>query len=321
MLNIGIIGLGNIAKRVAGGINASKKAKLYAVASRDYEKAVAFRDVYGAEQAYGSYEEMLADPLVDLVYICTPNKFHYEQIKLCFSYKKHVICEKPMVETEKKVKELFIEAKKCGCFLMEAEKTMFTPLNVKLKEMIEEGVIGKLLSIRAEYSSDCLADLSNDHWVLDEQFGGCAGDIGVYPISFAHFHAGASVKCAKTQAFSHPKFSCNFGLQSDVLYENGVYAFLQSHWFYTPEHKGSAILAGEKGYFEVPAYWKGNEAYLHQNGTMKKITVDMESDFEGEVTHAVECVEAGLLQSPLLNENMSLEIIRIVEAANNKNKH
>ena len=318
MINIGILGLGNIAKRVAKGINCSKKANLYAAASRNGEKATPFAKEHGALKAYGSYREMLQDPNVQMVYICTPNAFHEEQIRLCFEYGKHVICEKPMVQTEEKVKQLFKEAREKGCFLMEAEKTMFTPLNKKVKEMIQDGIIGKLLTIKAEYSSDCLADISEDHWVLDKNHGGCAGDIGVYPISFSHYFADAPMKELKVQSFKHPKFSCNFGMQADVVYENGVYAFLQSHWFFTPENKGCAILAGETGYIEIPAYWKGNKAYLHKNGKVEEISVEMESDFEGEITHAAECVEQGLLESPVLGEQKTFEIIRIIESANRK---
>lgn len=317
MKNIGIIGLGNIAHRVAKGILASKHANLYAVASRDKEKAVSFGEMYGAHKACGSYEELLEDQQVDCVYICTPNAFHYDQIRLCLSYGKHVICEKPMVADKESVRILFKEAREKGCFLMEAEKTMFTPLNVKLKAMIEDGVIGKLLAIRAEYSSDVLESVEKDHWVLGEHMGGCSYDIGVYPISFAHFFAGARMHKLKVQSVRHPEFSCDFGMQADVLYENGVYGFVQSNWFYTPEHKGSAVLAGEDGYIEVPAFWKGTKAYLHKAGKVEEISVEMESDFEGEVTHAVWCIEQGLLESPVLGEEMSLEIIKIVEGAVN----
>ena len=141
MKNVGILGLGNIANRVAKGVLCSEKASLYAVASRKIENAKSFADKYGAKTYYGSYEEMLKDSEVDLVYICTPNAFHYEQIKLCLSYGKHVICEKPMVKNEMQVRELFAFARDKGCFLMEAEKTMFTPLNRKIKKMITEGTI------------------------------------------------------------------------------------------------------------------------------------------------------------------------------------
>lgn len=313
MLNFGIIGIGNIAHRVAKGILCSPKANLYAVASRNKENAKEFKEQYGAEKAYGSYEELLNDSEVDVVYICTPNALHFDQIMLCLSYGKHVVCEKPMVADEVQVKKLFAEARRKGCFLMEAEKTMFTPLNVKLKQMVREGVIGKLQAIRAEYSYDVLKEVDTDHWVLGKEMGGSAYDIGVYPISFAHFMAGSKMQDLQVEKLMHPEYSCDFGMQADILYENGVYGFLKTNWFYTAEHKGSAILAGDEGYIKVPAFWKSTKAYLYKDGKVEEISVEMESDFEGEVTHAAECIEKGLLESPVLGEEMSLEIVRVVD--------
>lgn len=314
MKNVAILGLGNIANRVVRGILCSKKASLYAVASRNMDNAKNFANKYGALNYYGSYEEMLNDPKVDLVYICTPNTFHYEQIKLCLAYGKHVICEKPMVKNEEQVRELFSLAREQGCFLMEAEKTMFTPLNRKVKEMIVEGEIGKLHTIRAQYCSEGLDGLPLDHWVLGEEFGGCSYDIGVYPICAAHYYADAKMKEFQAEAVKNPEFKCDFGMDADIFYENGIYANVRSNWFYQSENKGKAVLVGDKGYFEVPSFWKGNKAYLHKDGQVTEIVVDMESDFEGEVTHAIECIESGLMESPILGEEMSVEIIRVVEA-------
>ena len=320
MKNIAILGLGNIANRVAKGVLCSKKAYLYAVASRRLEQAKSFADKYGSQVFYGSYEEMLKDVNVDLVYICTPNTLHYEQIKLCLSYGKHVICEKPMVKNEEQVRELFALAREKGCFLMEAEKTMFTPLNKKIKEMISEGVIGKLHTIRAQYCSDGLDGLSDDHWVLGEEFGGCTYDIGVYPICVAHFYADSKMKEFQAEAVKHPAYKCDFGMDADIFYKNGIYGCVRANWFYQAENKGNAVLVGDKGYFEIPAYWKGNKAYLHKDGVIEEIEVEMESDFEGEITHAVECIEKGLLESPVLSEEMSVEIIRVVEAVQKRKK-
>ena len=314
MKNIAILGLGNIANRVAKGVLCSKKACLYAVASRNIDKAKSFADKYGVKIYYGSYEEMLKDSNVELVYICTPNTFHYEQIKLCLVHGKHVICEKPMVKSEEQVRELFALAREQGCFLMEAEKTMFTPLNKKIKGMISEDVIGKLNTIRAQYCSEGLDGLPKDHWVLGEEFGGCTYDIGVYPICAAHFYADAKMKEFQVEAVKNPEFKCDFGMDADIFYENGIYANVRSNWFYQAKDKGKAVLVGEEGYFEIPAYWKGNKAYLHKNEQVTEIVVDMESDFEGEITHAIECIEAGLPESPILGEEMSVAIIRVAEA-------
>lgn len=312
MKKFGIIGLGNIAHRVAKGILCSPKVNLYAVASRNIENAEKFKEEYGAEKAYGSYEEMLSDGQVDVVYICTPNALHYDQIRLCLSYGKHVICEKPMVENEEQIRTLFEEARKQNCFLMEAEKTMFTPLNVTLKKMIQGGIIGKLQAIRAEYSYDVLPEVPEGHWVMKNPMGGCSYDVGVYPISFSHFIADAKMKDLKVEKIKRSGYECDFGMRADIVYENGVYGFLQSTWLYTPEYKGSAVLAGENGYIEVPAFWKGTKAYLHKDGKVEEITVEMESDFEGEVSHAAECIEKGLLESPVLGEEMSIEIVHIL---------
>ena len=314
MKNVAILGLGNIANRVSKGVICSPKACLYAVASRNVENAKKFAEKYAASVYYGSYEEMLKDPKVDLVYICTPNTFHYDQIKLCLSYGKHVICEKPMVKNEEQVRELFAMAREQGCFLMEAEKTMFTPLNKKIKEMIAEGEIGKLHTIRAQYCSEGLEGLPLDHWVLGEDFGGCTYDIGVYPICAAHFYADSSMKEFQAEAVKSSDFKCDFGMDTDIFYENGIYANVRSNWFYQAENKGKAILVGDKGYFEIPSFWKGNKAYLHKDGIVTEIEVAMESDFEGEITHAVECIEEGLTESPILGEEMSVEIIRVAEA-------
>ena len=314
MKNIGILGLGNIANRVANGVLCSHKANLYAVASRNLENARMFADKYGAKTYYGSYEEMLKDSQVDLVYICTPNTLHYEQIKLCLSCGKHVICEKPMVKNEAQVRELFAYAKERGLFLMEAEKTMFTPLNVTIKEMIVEGMIGMLHTIRAEYCSDGLDGLPLDHWVLGKEFGGCTYDIGVYPICVAHFYADSNMVEFQAEPVKNPEFPCDFGMDADIFYENGIYASVRCNWFYQAKDKGKAVLVGDKGYFEIPAYWKGNKAYLHKDGVVTEIEVPMESDFEGEITHAIDCVEKGLMESPVLGEEMSVAIIRVPEA-------
>ena len=316
MVNFGIIGLGNIAHRVAKGIVCSEKANLYAVASRDKANAEVFKETYGAEFAHGSYEELLSDSEVDAVYICTPNAFHYDQIQMCLNSGKHVVCEKPMVATQEQVKELFELARERNCFLMEAEKTMFTPLNRKMKEMVENGTIGKLQAIRAEFSFDVLEDVEPDHWVLGKNMGGASYDIGVYPICFSHFFAGTKIKNYLVEKIVHPDFACDFGMKADVQYENGISSFLECNWFYTPENKGRAILSGTEGMIEIPAFWKSSKAYLYKNGSIEEISVEMESDFEGEVTHAAECIEKGLVESPVLGEEMSLAIIKLVENSN-----
>ena len=95
MKNIGIMGLGKISHRVAKGIAYAHNAQLYAVASRNIANAQDFQKQHPCPKAYGSYEELLHDPQVDMVYICTPNYLHYTHIMACLQHHKHVVCEKP----------------------------------------------------------------------------------------------------------------------------------------------------------------------------------------------------------------------------------
>ena len=97
MIHVGIMGLGQIAHRVAKGICYAENAELYAVGSRSLEKAREFQRLYGAQKIYDSYERLLQDPQVEMVYICTPNHLHFEHIQNALRHGKHVLCEKPLV--------------------------------------------------------------------------------------------------------------------------------------------------------------------------------------------------------------------------------
>lgn len=316
MVNIAIVGAGNIAKRVIKGISYTKNSCLYAIVSRNSVKAKTYQEQYGATCSYASLPEALADENIDLFYLCTPNQVHYDQIKACLLMGKNVMCEKPMVENAAQIKELFALAKAQHCFLMEAEKTVFTPLNTKLLELVKSGAIGKLRAIRADYATRVAeSDLSEDHWVFDRQFGGCAYDIGVYPICFANYFAQSAIaKIGATAAA--PKGCTDYFMGADLVYENGVAANISSSWLWHPEdgHKGVAFLGGEKGYIVIYDYWKNNQAVLYANGKREEITVLQESDFTGEISHASECIENGLLESPVMGQQASLEIMKILEA-------
>lgn len=316
-MKVAILGLGNIANRVAVGMQEAKNANLYAVASRDKQKAESFKERYHAQVAYSDYESLLKDDNVELVYICTPNHLHYEQILLCFKYHKHVICEKPLVSNRDEIKTLFQEADKQGCFLMEAEKALFTPLNVKIKSIIKQGKIGKLLSIKADYCYNILEEnLPKDHWAFDARYGGCSYDVGVYPICFANFYADANIYDVNATAASYLDYVCDFNMCANIIYENSIIATVNSSWLYETLHKGCGYLFGEKGYIEIPAFWKGKEAYIITDGNKEKISVSMESDFAGEIEHAIDSINQGLLQSPILDCNASLEIMKVLEAVN-----
>ena len=116
MIRIGVYGLGKISHRVIQGILYANNADLYAVCSSSLEKANAFKEEYGAKKAYDSYEEMLQDANLDMVYICTPNYLHAKHIQLALTNHKHVVCEKPMCVSTEELNDCFDYAKRQNCF-------------------------------------------------------------------------------------------------------------------------------------------------------------------------------------------------------------
>lgn len=320
-MKLAILGLGNIANRVAKGIQVASNAELYAVASTSLQRAQAFAQTHGVSVYYDSYEKMLQDESVQVVYLCTPNHLHFEQIMMCFAHGKHVICEKPMVATAPMVEALYKEARKCGCFLMEAHKTVFTPLNVLLKKRIDEGAIGRVLRIKAEYCYSILEEqLPHDHWAFDATCGGSSYDVGVYPICFANYFAASAIAKVDGVSSAYKSYECDFMMDAIITYDNGVQANVSSSWLYASEQKGYGYIIGEEGYIVVPAYWKATRATLVKNGVSESITVMMESDFSGEIEHAVTCIQNGLLESDVLGEKQSVAIVKVVEHCNEYRK-
>ncbi len=310
MLNIGLIGIGQIAKRAANGINLAANAQLYAVASRSMAKAQAFAQEHHAIKAYDDYEKLCQDPLVAMVYICTPNVYHKEHIMMALDHHKHVICEKPMLMNIEDLEACFEHAKKQGCFLMEAHKTVFTPLNHHLFNLISEGIIGKVHFIEGQYASEVLpSKKSIADWHFQSEGGGCLYDIGVYPLAFANYFANSKIIEHQTMIHKVDGIFCDQA-QAMIRYENGIMAHIATSWQCDMVNMG--YIYGELGYIEYKNFWKNTQAYLVKNGQRTLIEVKMKSDFTGEIEHAVECVEKGWLQSNVMGFVQSAAILDII---------
>ena len=117
MMKMAIMGAGAIANKMAATITKMEKVEAYAIAARDQERAEAFAGQYGFTRAYGSYEEMLEDPQVDLVYIATPHSHHYKCVKMCLEADKNVLCEKSFTVNAEQARELFSIAHEKNLFL------------------------------------------------------------------------------------------------------------------------------------------------------------------------------------------------------------
>lgn len=316
MIPMAIVGLGNIAPRAAQGAVYAENASLYAVVSRSTQKAEAFAQEFHIPVVYSSLEEAVQDEHIALFYLCTPNHLHEQQIRTCLTHGKSVICEKPMVERTQTIKELFALAREHHCFLMEAHKTAFTPLNRTVTKLVQDGAIGRLRVVQASYA-DRISEhaLPAEHWVLQPGFAGCAWDIGVYPICFAGLYANSTIQTVHAAQAVSPT-GVNTYINAAIQYANGVLATVSASWLWKlpGAHKGTALLGGDAGYIVIDDYWKGTKATLFADGTEQVIEVSQQSDFTGEIEEACRCVALGLNESPLLGEAASLQIAEVLSA-------
>ena len=186
VMNVAILGAGSIARSICRTIRGMKEAggpvELYAVASRSQEKADAFAQEQGVCKAYGSYEAMLADPDVHLVYIATPHSLHADQMKLCIQYGKPVLCEKAFTPNLPQAEEVLSLAREKGVYIAEALWPRYMPSRWIINDLLAQGVIGEP---RMLYSNLCYAVEHKERITKPELAGGALLDLGVYVLNFA----------------------------------------------------------------------------------------------------------------------------------------
>jgi len=204
-LRIGLIGPGHIANKMASTIKNLPGFCNYAVASRSKEKADAFKEKYGFQKAYYSYEDMLKDENVDLVYISTPHSVHLEQMELCLKYKKPVLCEKALTTSLKDTESIYKKFEEAGVFISEALWTSFMPSRQYIHHMLyEKKKIGNIQSMTAKF----MVPLMHKERVTSRALGGgVLMDIGIYPVSFVF----------RTLGFDYDSYDIN-----NITYKNGV---------------------------------------------------------------------------------------------------
>ncbi len=205
MFRIGIIGAGSIAQKMARTVNRMKDFQAYAIASRSLEKAQNFARKFRFEKAYGSYEEMLQDPNIDLVYIATPHSCHASQMLMCLKYKKSVLCEKIFTTSSKDSAEVIEQFEKAGVFVNEALWTSFMPSRQILNKLLyEKKIIGDITSMDASFK----VPLTHKERVIKKELGGgVLMDIGIYPVTFVF----------RTLGFDYEDFKID-----DIKFKNGV---------------------------------------------------------------------------------------------------
>ncbi|WP_179349878.1 Gfo/Idh/MocA family protein [Winogradskyella pacifica] len=233
-INWGIIGAGKIASKFASDLQMVSNSKLYAIASRNLEKAKLFRHDYKATMAYGTYEDLVADSNIDAVYIATPHSFHKAHTVLCLNHNKAVLCEKPFAMNLEEVEEMIQLSKENNTLLMEALWTIFLPHYQYVLDVLQKKHFGNIIELEADFGFH--PTYNETSRVFDKSVGGGSLlDIGIYPVFAAlstlgkpntieaeaqFFDSGADSECEMTFQYENTKAV----LKSTLLQETNTEA-------------------------------------------------------------------------------------------------
>jgi len=306
MLKIGIMGAGGIAQKMSTTIRAMESAEAYAIASRDENRAREYAERYGFRKAYGSYEALLADPEVQLVYIALPHSHHYKYAQVSLEARKHVLCEKSFTVNAQQARELCALAKRNKLLITEAIWTRYMPSRKMIDDIISSGVIGEVTSLTCNLGY-ALKDVKRI-WDVNLA-GGALLDVGVYVINFARMVFGREMVSVSAEA----SFENGVDKTDSITmsFSGGKMATAQASVSAVLNRRGSIF--GEKGYIEVQNI-NNPECIRVFDGNYREIAVyeppEQITGYEYEVDACVRAIESGDLECP---EMPHLETIRIME--------
>lgn len=310
-MKMAILGAGGIAGTMASTIREMPEVESYAVAARDYDRAESFAKKYGFEKAYGSYEEMLEDEKVELVYIATPHSHHYEHILLCLKHGKHVLCEKAFTANAVQAEEVLRLAEEKNLLLTEAIWTRYMPMRKKLDEILADGMIGKssVLTANLGYVISHVPRM-----MTPELAGGALLDLGVYPINFALMAFGTEIERISSSAVLLEN-----GLDSQdsitFLYRDGKMAQLYATMLSQTDRMG--VVSGDKGYLAVENI-NNCERIRVYNLDRKEIAcyeapVQI-SGYEYEVRSCIKAIQEGRLECEEMPHKETLRVMKLMDA-------
>jgi dihydrodiol dehydrogenase / D-xylose 1-dehydrogenase (NADP) len=276
-LRWGIMSTGTIARAFARGIASLDNAQVVAVGSRKQATADDFADDFDIPHRHDSYEALVNDDEVDVIYIGTPHVFHKENMRLALNAGKHVLCEKPFTINQAEAQTCIDLAREKDLFLMEALWTRYLPAVVQLRRWLADGLIGEVLLTTAHLNVELDPDPQGRIYNLDLG-GGALLDVGIYPITFATMVMGYP-----DTVTSHARFaSTGVDEQNSLLfaYENGRSALLSSG--VGANHPVEATIKGSKGYIRI------HENFHHPT----QITIAF--DGKDAITHHIPYQSSGL---------------------------
>lgn len=320
-MNIAILALGSIAHTMAKTINLlnqqNSEIKLYACGSRNLKKAQDFAKTYNIEKYYDSYQSMLMDDNIDLVYIASPHSHHYEHAKLCLAHNKNMLIEKAFFTNAKQAGEIIKLARDKNVFIAEAIWTRYMPSFKIIKDIIHSGVIGSIKTLEANLSYP----ISDKHRIVSPDLaGGALLDLGVYVINFAMMFN--DDKEVFVDGFCHKFYT---GVDSvdhiTMKFSNGVYANLTASALNASDRLG--YIYGENGYIKVTNINNPELIECFDNNHHKFATHHIPKQLTGyeyQILECLDCIKKHRFEPYSMPHEKSIKIMEIMDKLREKFK-
>jgi predicted dehydrogenase len=311
MIRWGILSTARIAQRIIEGARLSEGAQIVAVGSRDDARARAYADENGIPRAHGSYEDLLADPEVDAIYIPLPNSMHVPWSVRALEAGKHVLCEKPLSRHPAQVDEAFDAADRAGRVLMEAFMWRFHPQTEELVRLVRSGAIGDVRLVRTAFG---FGSLHPDNVRLQRGLeGGALMDVGCYCVSALRLLCGEPLRVSGEQVEGGDGVDIRFAgvmrFEGDVLgsFDCGMDVF----------RRNSIEVVGSTGEIHVPSPWQtplGAEILVRREGSdqVERIVPEAVDPYARELDEVDAAVAEG--RPPRLDREESLGQARTIDA-------
>lgn len=305
-LHWGLLSTARINRNLIPALRASPRNELSAVASRDLARARDYAHEWKIPGAYGSYEELINDPNIDVIYNSLPNHLHAEWTVKAVQAGKHVLCEKPLALTLAEVDQVNDAAKQAGVTVVEAFMYRHHPMTLKVRELIERGTLGDIRYMRGTFSF-VLNQQGNIRW-LPETGGGSLWDIGCYPVSYARLVMGkAPITVFAAQVLGES--GVDLSLTGQLDYGNGAFAQVESS-FALPYYTNIEI-RGTEAALIVPTPFNPKQhltrLILMHGDDQEEISFDFPFLYLGEVEDLADVILTG--KNPRLPLSESREII------------
>ena len=259
----GIVSTGRITHQFVRDFNFVPNGEVVAVASRSQESADAFARQYGIPRAYEGYERLLEDGEVDAVYVATPHTMHFQNTVDAITAGKHVLCEKPFTISPGESEQLFEVAGRSSVFVMEALWTYFLPAIQKAREWVQQGRIGKLRQVKADFGFPKLPFDPDQREYNADLAGGCLLEMGIYPVALAWLFMQQDPVEMQVVAHKAPN-----GVEDDVVMvfdygedSEGAVATLGTS--FRSKLQNWAYIIGEEAYIAIPDFWRAGECSLY----------------------------------------------------------